>query len=116
MTRTIRTFTALFLALILGLTSHSLAMARGMAGPAGQVELCTSAGPTMMYVDEDGQPVGQPHFCPDCALHLLSGVFPPETKLRPVAVPAQLHLCWAADVAVGTSSVPAVARGPPCMI
>ncbi len=113
MTRTLRTFTALFLALILGLTSHSLAMARTMPGPSGQVELCTGTGPVTIYVDEDGQPVGRAHFCPDCALHLLGGVIPPDVDLQRIASCTGLHICCLSHSAASAPQITAAARGPP---
>lgn len=116
MTRSLRTYFALFLALILGLTSHSLAMARTMPGPSGQVELCTGTGPVTIYVDEDGQPVGRAHFCPDCALHFLSGVIPPDVDLERIASCSGLDVCCLSHSAASAPQITAAARGPPCMI
>lgn len=116
MTRVWRTYLALILALILGLTSHSLAMARGMTGPAGMVELCTGSGPVSVYVDADGQPVDRPHHCPDCALHLLAGVIPPDCAPHPVEAPARTPVCYGAHLSEEGPRIAASARGPPCMV
>ena len=65
-----RLFAGLLLALLLGLTGQSMAVARGAPPPVGVMVLCTGAGPLRVLVDETGAPVGPMHICPDCALSL----------------------------------------------
>ncbi|WP_297772364.1 hypothetical protein [uncultured Roseovarius sp.] len=57
---------ALGLCLLMALTSQSLAVARGVEQPVGQIVLCTGTGPTAVPVDRHGQPLAMPHVCPEC--------------------------------------------------
>ena len=113
MSRTVRTYLALTLALILTVTSQGMAVARGAMVPAGQMVLCTGTGQATVFVDEDGQPVEPPHHCPDCVLHLAEALLPPDTV--PADVPRALRpspvrsLSLAAPKAVRR----ATARAPP---
>lgn len=78
----IRPYLAVALGLLMVLTSQSLAIARVSTGPAGQVTLCTGTGPVMVYVDENGEPSGPPHFCPEGALSLIVALPAPETAAQ----------------------------------
>lgn len=101
---------------VMALTSHSMAAARGAAGVAGQIELCTGTGPITVYVDENGEPTGPPHICPDFALHFLAFVTPPG--IAPVPVEAEFHLTTAATPVLrdGVRLITATARGPPAIV
>jgi len=82
-----RVLTPLLLALMLALTSQSMAVARGASAAAGQIVLCTGSGPMAVFVDAEGQPTGAPHICPDATLHVLvEGALPdfsaPDRILR----------------------------------
>ncbi|WP_306153752.1 hypothetical protein [Roseovarius sp. MMSF_3281] len=81
MTRSLRPYLALCLALLLTLTSQTMAIARGAPPPVGQAILCTGTGPVTVLVDAEGQPTGQVHICPDCALHVLDGMTPPPAAI-----------------------------------
>lgn len=74
MTRLLRTFPAIALAVLLALTSQTMATARGAPAPVGQAVLCTGMGPVTVLVDAQGQPTGKVHICPDCAFGPLYGV------------------------------------------
>lgn len=78
----LRSFIALLLALLLTLTSQSMAVARGASDATGQMVICVGGGMVTVHTDADGVPTSAPHICPDCALHL---VFLPEST--DVAVP-----------------------------
>ncbi|MBK0326514.1 hypothetical protein I5535_04320 [Rhodobacteraceae bacterium F11138] len=80
----IQKYTGFGLILLLLLTSESMAVARGAPGPGGQIELCTGTGPVMVYVDENGAPIGAPHVCPDYALTLLACIATPDSAPLPV--------------------------------
>jgi hypothetical protein len=80
-----RSIIAVLLALVLGLTSQSMAVARGASAATGQMVLCTGTGPVAVYLDAEGQPTSAPHICPDAALNIL--VDGPVTLLD---APAQL--------------------------
>ncbi len=75
---TLRTYLALCLAILLTLTSQTMATARGAPTPVGQAILCTGLGPVTILVDADGQPTGQTHICPDCAFSILDSAIPPS--------------------------------------
>lgn len=66
-----RSFIAVLLAFVLGLTSQSMAAARGASAATGQMVLCTGTGPVAIYLDAEGQPTSAPHICPDAALNVL---------------------------------------------
>jgi hypothetical protein len=66
-----RMFSSLLLALMLALTSQSMAVARGASAATGQMVLCTGSGPVAVYFDAEGEPTSAPHICPDSALNVL---------------------------------------------
>ncbi|MGB7241500.1 MAG: hypothetical protein WBC93_05345 [Sulfitobacter sp.] len=86
MTRRSHPILAICLTVLLTVTGHSMAIARGATAATGQMTLCTGDGPVLIYTDADGQPTTAPHFCPDCALTVL-GLSPPITEVteRPAA-------------------------------
>ncbi|MDQ2094778.1 hypothetical protein [Rhodalgimonas zhirmunskyi] len=86
MTRARRIYIGLFLSAVLALTGQSMAVMRGMPGAAGEIVLCTGTGPLTVQVDENGQPVGPAHICPDCALSLFAYAdHQPPAPARPMA-------------------------------
>lgn len=109
-----RSIKAILVALLLIVTSQSMAVARGtMRDATGAVVLCTGTGPITVLTDADGQPIGPSHICPDCALSVIAGMadafdlHPPErniTRFAPLAV------SWSASAVVPPH---ACARGPP---
>jgi len=66
----LRSFISVLLALVLALTSQSMAVARGASAATGQMVLCTGSGPVAIYLDADGNPTSAPHICPDAALNI----------------------------------------------
>ncbi|MEM6305331.1 MAG: hypothetical protein AAF744_11450 [Pseudomonadota bacterium] len=86
-----RTISSLLLALVLALTSQSMAVARGASAATGKIVLCTSTGPMAVYIDAEGEPTAAPHICPDAALHAV--------VQGPVAAPAQPALTLVAQLA-----------------
>jgi len=104
---------ALLLVAVMVLTSQSMATARGATGPAGQIVLCTGTGPVAVYVDDDGQPVGPPHLCPDCALHLLDVLAAPDiAPAALLAAPRKQRFATSVPHAESRSRRPS-ARDPP---
>lgn len=113
MKRRLRPLLGLMLALVLALTGQSAAVARGMPDAAGQIVLCTGAGPISVLVDENGQPVGPGHICPDCAVSLfVAGGALPELVTRHMDKGVRLHPEGMAR-AVSLDGPVARARGPP---
>lgn len=81
------------LALMLALTSQSMAVARGASAATGQMVLCTGTGPVAVYMDADGQPTSAPHICPDSALNVV--VAEPASHVVAPARIVQFHLSTA---------------------
>ena len=80
MTLRLRKYVAAVMALVLVLTGHSMAIARGMTGPAGFAEYCIGESAVMVPVDAEGNPTGPAHLCPEVSFSLLNwiAVDPPE--------------------------------------
>lgn len=74
----LRVLSSVLLSLVLVVTSHSAAMARGAPHAVDQMVICVGAAAVVVYVDDEGQPVEAPHLCPDCALHLLAALVPQD--------------------------------------
>jgi hypothetical protein len=109
-----RPYLAVFLALVMVVTSQGFALARAADGPAGAMVICTGSGPVTVLVDEDGQPTGAVHICPDCALGLFAAVLPgpdelPLEGLRPVDIGAKPYGLTVRDNLTGNTR----ARAPP---
>lgn len=93
-----RAVLSLLLALMLALTSQSMAVARGSSAATGQMVICTSLGATLVYMDASGAPTSAPHICPDATINttLAEAVSAPVLPLRlakyslqtPIAAPA----------------------------
>ncbi len=111
--RHIRSITTFFLIAVLVLTAHSMAVARGAAVSVGQIVLCTATGPITVNVDENGQPVGLAHICPDCALSELAAVDAPAfTRAGSLVLRAAQPTPHRITV-INALSHPAAARDPP---
>tara|TARA_R110002111_G_scaffold243715_1_gene305721 strand:+ start:204 stop:554 length:351 start_codon:yes stop_codon:yes gene_type:complete len=104
-----RILSSLVLALVLALTSQSMAVARGASAATGQMVLCTGTGPMAVYTDADGKPTQAPLICPDSTLHV---VF--EGDVAKAEIPQ--NLVWIDGVAPSAlpvrRAVPRVC--PPC--
>ena len=110
-----RALPALTLAILIVLTSQTLAMARGQATASGQMVFCSVGQVVTVSVDAEGKPVGPAHICPDCVMHVLdlSGEKPPpqfSSACRDVP-----HALADAPPALGPSTIIPKARAPPLM-
>ena len=115
----IRRLFAVLLCVILGLSSGTMAVARGQGAGATAITICSGYGVVTLYLGPDGTPVpgeGGVHLCPDCLAGLGLGVLPtapsvfrPTTRSHSVAVPT---LAWPA---LRKIAVPK-ARGPPFLV
>ncbi|MEZ5714099.1 MAG: hypothetical protein R3D85_02320 [Paracoccaceae bacterium] len=113
MKRTLRTYLGLLLAVLLAFTGQSMAVARGMPMAAGEVVLCTGQGPVTVEVDENGQPTGKTHICPDCALSLFAyAADRPVQPPRPSGRAEALRLPER-PLAASAPALDPAARGPP---
>lgn len=111
---TLRVLSGLFLALVLSLTSVTMAVARGQMIGAITVELCADHGAgATITLDAQGNPVETVLHCPDCL------VATPAPGGAPVTVPARPVTRSEPQVCVLTLPVEdaetpeALARGPP---
>ena len=113
----IRSLSVLVLALMLAVTSVTMAVGRSSAPMGPAVVICADGGAVMMTLDAMGRPVPITHPCPDCvaavAAQVLAGFDPapqrpdfPSRALRPAPI---------TTTAVWAEFVPQ-ARGPPDLI
>lgn len=100
-------------AVILAATSLTMAVARGQTRIAGEIVICSGYGITTISVDENGDPVGPVHICPDMVLGMMAALEVPAPDLsRPEGSVSRL---MATETALPlTRSAPAPrARDPP---
>jgi hypothetical protein len=113
----LRPFGGLILALVLALTSVTMAQARGQAMAVGQIVICSGGGIVSVPVDAEGRPTGPAHLCPDCALGLFAaapaafGVLVRSADWRPQAPLPVPGIAPAAP-----TKTPQSARGPPAPV
>ncbi|MEL7211636.1 MAG: hypothetical protein AAGK92_03170 [Pseudomonadota bacterium] len=107
-----RILTPLLVALMV-LTSASLAVARAAPDAAGQMVLCTGNGPVVVHFDADGEPVGAPHYCPDCAMSLLAAVAPHAPGAQRITTSSLIWFETADQPAPLAEGRTAQARDPP---
>lgn len=81
----LRKHIAAVLVVVLVLTGHSMAVARGMPGVDGYAEYCLGHSAVMVPVDAEGNPIGPAHFCPDATMTLLAAVTPVTVMPVPVS-------------------------------
>jgi len=74
----LRACLSILLSLMLLVTSHSMAIARGADQAVDRIVICTGTTLSTLYVDAEGQPTAAPHLCPDCALHGPDALLPPD--------------------------------------
>ncbi|MCT4558296.1 MAG: hypothetical protein N4A61_09580 [Pelagimonas sp.] len=104
------------LALVLLLTSLTVAAARGQTTPAGEMVLCLGGHAVTVTVDADGNPVEYTHICSDFAMTFFvdaGGAFVPGA---PVSVWTTAYLDQAHERSAGRDMPQAQARGPPLVV
>lgn len=113
MTHRLHRFISLLLVLVVVLTGHSMAVARGMPGANGYAEYCIGETAVMVPVDATGKPTGPAHICPDYSLSLLHWI---DVDVTPL-VPSQAYRTAARfetdQRVIVIRSVSATARSPP---
>ncbi len=95
MERHLPTLTALVLALVLALSSVSMAVARGGMSLSGAMILCLDGSQVSVPLGPDGQPTETMPACPDCtvvqlALHESDPIAAPSLVAR--AAPSRPHI------------------------
>lgn len=109
-------FTSVLLVALVLMTAQSAAVARTMPDATGQMTLCTGTGPTMVYMDAQGNPTGPPHICPEYALSLILALDTPVANVTAtgrwisLVVPEPVH-----TLAMHKRTT-ARARGPPRLV
>lgn len=104
---------AILLMAVLVLTGHSMAIARGMQGSVGLMELCIGDSAVMVAVDAEGNPTGHSHICPEFSLSLMDAVATVPALAAPVETRGQ-RIESTHEVSLGViRAVRTSARAPP---
>lgn len=109
----LRSSAALLLMAVLVLTSVSMAVARTAPDAAGQMVLCIGEGSVVVRIDEDGQPIGPAHYCPECAFSSLDGLTPTGSDIALAGIGAQVRFEVGSVLDIAQKIHAAQARGPP---
>ncbi len=111
-----RRYLAIVLSLLVVLTGQGVAASRGVGEAVGQMVLCTGDGPVLVYMDETGQPVKPPHYCPDFALNLLGAVLDDPLSVPPAPGRANPALQRDAGNLIALPLPQTPARAPPVSV
>ena len=104
------------IALILALTSLTMAVARGQTYVAGEVVICSGYGMVTLTVDENGQPAGPVHLCPDMVLGLIAAIATdPPALTRPEGAVVVL-MAQSVPSLLSRAAPVARARDPPALL
>lgn len=114
---TLRAISGLLVAIVLSLTSVTMVVARAQSAGSMQLELCDAHGGTAtVTVDASGNPIADPHHCPDClSATAAPGDAPATAPARPVTRGERQVCALALPVEDATPPEPA-ARGPPPLL
>ena len=110
------TVLAFVLSLTVILTGQGVAASRSVDHVAGQMVLCTGAGPVVVYVDKDGQPTQAPHYCPDYAPTLLGAIFTAHPELPTAPNGARDFVPSHAQNLIVARVLCSLARAPPVFV
>ncbi len=106
----------LFLCLTLGLTSGTMAVARGQGADATAVTICSGYGVVTLYLDADGNPLpgdGMVHLCPECLGGLGFAALSEAPHLHRPLTRSDRLVTRGPDWSPRPPSLTAQARGPP---
>lgn len=101
------------LIVVLTLTGHSMAIARGAAPSVGHMELCAGNTTVMVAVDANGQPTGESHICPEFSLMLSEGLTPEPGVVMPMVSRWIFVAVSEKDQSAPQTWAATKARGPP---
>jgi hypothetical protein len=113
-----RPLIAFVLSALLVLTSGTVAVARshGAGAMGDSIVICSGYGIVTITVDENGEPTGPVHPCPDCLAGMGLAVLPGGASL-PLPVMVAREAIWPVLVhATGRDAPRAAARGPPAAV
>ena len=108
-----RQILAVFLSVILVVTSGAMTAARGDAQSGTLMVICTGSGFTAVVLDENGEPVETRQVCPDCALGALAGLPPGLFTLAPVLPVGKAFVDAGHPAQTSEFTGPVLPRGPP---
>lgn len=112
----LRSMTAFLLSLLLVLTSHSLAMARGKSPDVGtEMVICTGVGMITMTIGSDGEPVETAHICPDAVSIFATALMAQDMLAQPYAMQWRAVLPDTVIMQPQETLSPS-ARGPPLVV
>ncbi|WP_372604253.1 hypothetical protein [Actibacterium sp.] len=109
----VRPIFTLALALMLAMTSLTLAVARGQAPAVSDVVICSGFGLQVIHLDAEGNPVGAPHICPDGVAAFVSLDVPQPVVPAQELEPGERLPIAQQRAQSDLSRTRAVARGPP---
>jgi hypothetical protein len=114
---TLRPILGLLLALLLAVTSVTMAVARGQSPMGRDVIICAGAGTSTITLDANGNPVRAMHPCPDCLMGVTAAIAPDAVAahMRPHTrgtILAHTQTALAATLRARA----ATARGPPAIV
>ena len=110
---TFHSLCAVTLALVLALTSQSMAVVRGASAATGQIDLCIGDTVITVYTDAEGKPTKPPHACPDCLVSLALSGAAPDFGVNPLKACIQKR-ATAPDIVAAMRRVRSfAARAPP---
>lgn len=112
----LRALSALFLSLILSMTSVTMAVARAQAPVAGEITICSGYGIVTISVDAEGNPTGPVHPCPDCLAGLVLAPAPDAPAVQRPDLRSVRHVPLPVVIPVGLWVPNAKSRGPPLSI
>ncbi|AMY68003.1 hypothetical protein [Frigidibacter mobilis] len=103
----------LLLALLLGLTSQSLAAARGQTRVGEAVVICSGDSFVTIELDARGNPVGPAHLCPDMVLAFFAAMDLPPVMLPQREGRTERAMLPPGRTAASQAAPAAKARAPP---
>ena len=115
----IRRLFAILLCVILGLSSGTMAVARGQASDGMAVTICSGYGVVTLYLDADGNPQpggGTVHMSPDCLSGLGLAALPEAPRLHRPVTRSERLVRFGPDWTLRILALTPQARGPPLTV
>ena len=110
-----RLLAALFLSVVLAMTSVTLAVARAQPAGVAEMVICSDGAAVTVLIDAQGNPVEVPHHCPDCLTALATAhATLPAARITPVLWARVAPPSGAKAVAIHPVRA-APPRGPPVL-
>lgn len=109
------------LALLLIVSSITMAVARGQMASGSEMVICSGFGEISVTLDADGNPVtsvpqSTAYPCPDCLCGLTAALRADPPAIMRLAITGRPQKIAASRAAVSQDLLPAQARGPPLLV